>query len=122
MSKQFCLRFSLVFLGFGLLSACAAQPDVTYAPSPMGQDLNGATPRVLTAAFGPPLLRRIDGTAQVWLYQTPTCNLDVFLYPGPDGTPRVTQLLPDNGAKLPNCLQGLARPTTAAALERNATS
>lgn len=122
MSKRFCLRFPLVFLGFGLLSACAGQTDVTYAPQPSEQALQGATPGVLTAAFGPPMLRRVDGTAQVWLYQSPSCNLDVFLYPGPDGTPHVTRLLPDNGVKLPNCLQGLARPTTAAALARNATS
>lgn len=122
MSKRFCLRFPFIFVSFGLLSACAGQTDVSYAPQPPEQALQGATPGVLTAAFGPPMLRRVDGPAQVWLYQTPSCDLNVFLYPGPDGMPHVTQLLPDNGVKLPDCLQELARPTTAAALARSATS
>lgn len=123
MAKQFYLRFFLIFLGFGSLSACATETVAQTSQSGISeQALKGATPQILTADFGPPLLRRTDGPAQVWLYQNATCNLDVFLYQDSFGTPRVSAVLPDNGVNLHNCLLGLAQPTTAAALERSAAS
>lgn len=122
MAKLSCLRFFLISLGLGGLSACASQ-TAGYNPSNLAETpLKGATTQVLMADFGPPLLRRTDGPAQVWLYQTATCDLDVFLYRDAFGTPRVTAILPDNGADLHNCLLGLMQPTTAAALERGAAS
>lgn len=123
MAKRICLRFFLISLGLGSLGACANQTLAqTYAPSFSEQALKGATPQILDADFGPPLMRRTDGPAQVWLYQTPTCNLDVFLYQDASGTPRVTSVLPDGGGSVHSCLRGLGQPTTAAALERNAAS
>ena len=123
MAKRFCLRFFLISLGLGCLSACADQSAVhTYVPNFSEQALKGATPQILNADFGPPMVRRTDGPAQVWLYQTATCNLDVFLYQDASGTPRVTSVLPDGGGSLHNCLRGLGQSTTAVALEHNAAS
>lgn len=121
MAKLRCLRFFLIPFGLGGLTACASQ-TVIYTPDLASTPLKGATAQVLMADFGPPLLQRTDGPAQVWLYQTATCDLDVFLYRDASGTPRVTTILPDNGADLHNCLLGLTQPTTAAALERNPAS
>lgn len=121
MKNWFSLRFFLALLGTGLLSACASQPPI-YTADTSGQNLEGATPQILNAVFGPPRLRHNDGPAQVWLYQTPRCDLDVFLYRDARGTPRVTAMVPDNGANLHSCLMGLEQPVTAAALERNAAS
>ncbi len=78
--------------------------------------LSGATPAVINADFGPPTLLRVDGPAQVWLYHSATCGMDLFLYPDAAGTPRVTSVVPD-GADPQACVESFQRPpTTAAAL------
>lgn len=127
MAAQFCLRSLLTFLALGTLTACAQQAvtqnnNPAYAANISEQALRGATPDVLTADFGPPMLLREDGPAQVWLYQTPTCNLDVFLYKDASGVPRVKALAINDGANVQNCLLGLTQSITTAALEHNAAS
>lgn len=77
----------------------------------------GSTPQVLNADFGEPALRRTDGQAQVWVYETASCGLQVFLYPDAAGTPRVAAAVPDNG-NAGACMQSLAHGMTTAALER----
>lgn len=121
MARQIYPRFFLVLLGCGLLSACADQ-TATSTPDVSEQILQGDTPQILSADFGPPLVRRVDGPAQVWLYQTANCDLDIFLYQDSYGVFRVKTILPDNGADLHACLRGLIQPTTAAALEHSAAS
>ena len=85
------------------------------------QGLVGSTPQVLNADFGPPMLRRVDGPAQVWVYESAVCGLQVFLYPDAGGTPRVAAAVPDNGNPA-SCMQSFAHTVTAAALERQASS
>ncbi len=79
--------------------------------------LMGSTPQILNADFGPPVLRRTDGQAQVWVYESAVCGLQVFLYPDAGGTPRVAAAVPDNGDQA-SCMQSFAHAVTAAALER----
>ena len=122
MARVTSLRFSLVATSLGLLTGCATQMPVSATQSISQQALTGATAQMLNADFGPPLLRRVDGPAQVWLYQTPTCNLDIFLYPDPNGNPRVRAVLADDGANPQSCMQNLTRSTMSAALEHNPTS
>jgi len=82
----------------------------------------GSTPQVLNADFGPPMLRRVDGPAQVWVYESAVCGLQVFLYPDAAGNPRVAAAVPDNG-NAASCMQSFARPgLTSASLERPASS
>ncbi|SHF07415.1 hypothetical protein SAMN02746095_02023 [Acidocella aminolytica 101 = DSM 11237] len=124
MAKRAYFRISSCLAGMALLSACAApgsQDSIASLPV-SEQALKGSTPQVLAADFGPPMLRRVDGPAQVWLYHSPVCGLNVFLYPDSHGVPRVAAVVPDNGANPQSCMQSLARPTTAAALERSASS
>ena len=54
----------------------------------------GATIARLTAMLGSPKLRRIDGRAQVWLYDSRLCRLNLILYPGRAGMPVVALALP----------------------------
>ncbi len=82
--------------------------------------LSGATPAVINADFGPPTLLRVDGPAQVWLYHSASCGMDLFLYPDATGTPRVTSVVPD-GTDPQACVESFQRaPTTAAALSVHA--
>lgn len=119
--------FRFLALGFGLsgLAGCAAAPTSVSSFAPdvptSAQALMGSTPQVLNADFGPPMLRRVDGPAQVWVYESPVCGLQVFLYPDAGGTPRVAAAVPDNGNPA-SCMQSFARTMTAAALERPASS
>lgn len=127
MAARFRLQSLLTFLALGTLTACAQQAVTqnntpAYAPNISEQALKGATANVLTADFGPPMLLREDGPAQVWLYQTPICNLDVFLYKDAAGIPRVKALVLSDGANVQDCLLGLTQSTTTAALEHNAAS
>lgn len=124
MKRRLGIRLLIMPLSCGLLSACAGQTFSSAANtgSLSQASLTGATPQLLNADFGPPSLQRTDGQAQVWLYQTPHCNLNVFLYPDSQGVPRVTSMLPDNGVTLRSCLLGLGRATATAALEHAAAS
>jgi hypothetical protein len=119
--------FRFLALGFGLagLAGCAVAPTTvssTAIEAPASaQALVGSTPQVLNADFGPPMLRRVDGPAQVWVYQSSVCGLQVFLYPDAGGTPRVAAAVPDNGNPA-SCMQSFAHSITSAALERPASS
>ena len=103
----------------GALAGCApvgaAVPVAAVAPVQPGS-LVGATPAVLAAAFGPPALRRVDGEAQVWLYHSPVCGLDLILYPDAAGTPRVAMAAPVAADAV------LAPAACMASLERQAAS
>ena len=105
------------------LTGCADQPmqaglDGGGGAAVNPQALVGSTPQMLAAEFGRPVLRRVDGPAQVWVYQSAVCGLQVFLYPDAAGTPRVAAAVPDNG-NAAGCMQSLTRPgLTSAALER----
>ncbi|MGO9817759.1 MAG: hypothetical protein ACLPJJ_02330 [Acidocella sp.] len=112
--------------GMLALASCAAPgPQLSDAGPGIptsAQGLVGSTPQVLDADFGQPALRRVDGSAQVWLYHSPVCGLNVFLYPDSSGVPRVAAAVPDNGDPV-SCMQSLAtHGLTAAALERPAAS
>lgn len=124
MAKRVSFRFFLCAGGLGLLSACAVpNPQTDYSALPVSeQALKGLTPQILDADFGQPMLRRVDGPAQVWLYHSARCGMNVFLYPDAHGVPRVAAVVPDNGVNPQLCMQSLVKPTTAAALERSASS
>ncbi len=125
MAKRVHFRFITCAAALGLLGACAApNPQTAFMASPpvSEQALKGSTPQVLDADFGQPMLRRVDGPAQVWLYHSASCGMNVFLYPDSHGVPRVAAVVPDNGDDPQSCMQSLVRPTTAAALERSASS
>ena len=113
--------FKNIALCLGLLAlAGCAQPTQQADTAPdvpvNTQTLVGATPAVLNADFGTPVLRRTDGSAQVWLYQSAVCGLDVFLYPDANGAPHVAAVLPDS-TDASGCLQSFSRGTTAASLQ-----
>ena len=115
--------FRLLAFGLGLagLAGCAAAPSAVSASAGLvpasAQALMGSTPQILNADFGPPMIRRTDGQAQVWVYENAVCGLQVFLYPDAGGTPRVAAAVPDDGDQA-SCMQSFARTVTAAALER----
>ncbi|MDE2319564.1 MAG: hypothetical protein KGK02_07690 [Rhodospirillales bacterium] len=110
----------------GLLSACAAPGAQTAslggAPPISEQALKGSSPQVLDADFGAPMLRRVDGPAQVWLYHSASCGMNVFFYPDAQGVPRVAAVVPDAGDNPESCMQSFEKPTTTAALEQGASS
>ncbi len=120
-------NFRILTLSGGLLAlaSCAGPSpqfgDAGSAIPTSTQGLVGSTPQVLNADFGQPALRRVDGSAQVWLYHSPVCGLNVFLYPDSNGVPRVAAAVPDNGDP-ERCMQSLATHLTAAALESPAAS
>ncbi len=126
MTQRAFFRIIGVAGGVGALVGCASQGPQTLASTqviPMSaQGLVGATPQVLDAEFGKPELRRMDGSAQVWLYHSPVCGLNLFLYPDARGVPRVASAVPDNGNAPANCMQSLEHGLTDAALEPPASS
>ena len=85
------------------------------------RSLVGATPALLHAQFGPPALLRVDGAAQVWLYHSQVCGLNLILYPDHAGIPRVATAVPDHG-DAEACVASMARGMTDAALEHPAPS
>ncbi len=94
-----------------------ASPAQGAASIPMNAaNLVGATPSVLDQAFGQPVLLRVDGPAQVWLYHSSVCGLNLILYPDSAGTPRVAEAVPDNG-NTTQCVASFRRSLTDAALE-----
>lgn len=82
-----------------LASALAAVPCLAGQPagpaavpllgSPEAAALLGLDPAALEARLGPPALRRHDTPAEYWRYLDEDCALDLFLYPGAGGAPRV---------------------------------
>jgi hypothetical protein len=113
------------FFALALVVGCA-QPQVAttsnynnFTPPPVNPaTLVGSTPAVLNAEFGQPVLRRIDGSAQVWLYHSSVCGLNLILYPDSAGVPRVADAVPDSNDPV-SCMASLQR---VAALERGTTS
>ncbi len=103
------------------LSACAATPDQSSlnnrAPLPVtAQQLVGVTQVTLRADFGAPELQRVEGPAQVWLYHSSVCGLNVILFTGHDGIPRVAEAVPDGDPQ--RCMNSLQqRGLTDAALD-----
>jgi len=118
----------LVFLGLGSLVGCApanqTADSLTFEQAPIDTaGLVGATPQVLNAEFGQPSLRRVDGAAQVWLYHSAACGLNLVLYPDSAGTPRVAMAAPTADSADPaSCTTALAHAHVDAALEHPTTS
>ena len=126
MAKHPAFTIVISVTTLGLLGACAL-PAAPTAPLDAAlpvseQALKGSSPQVLDADLGAPALRRVDGPAQVWLYQSPSCGMNVFLFPDAHGVPRVAAIVPNAGDNPQSCMQSLEKPTTAAALERGAAS
>jgi hypothetical protein len=119
----FIAFLGLCVAGFGLAGCTAPADDALnanrlgFAPGAMAANLVGATPASLTASFGAPMLRRVDGPAEVWLYHSPTCGLNLILYPDAAGTKRVADAVPDNG-NAAACVSSLQQNGTAVAMER----
>ncbi len=120
MAGRVFFRFMTLCGGLIWLAGCATvtpqTTSLTAAPNVTPQGLLGSTPQVLSAEFGTPVLRRVDGPAQVWLYHSAICGLNVFLYPDANGTPRVAAAVPDND-DASACMQSLTHGLTSAALE-----
>ncbi|MDA8049226.1 MAG: hypothetical protein M0002_04335 [Rhodospirillales bacterium] len=75
-----------------VLAGCAPGPAPLAEARPGGgaDGLVGATPASLRARFGPPGLLRRDGPAEVWVYRSSVCAVDLILYPDPrTGVPTV---------------------------------
>lgn len=120
---------SVVVLALGSLVGCAPagpSPDagLTFQQAPIdAAGLVGATPEILNAEFGQPSLRRVDGSAQVWLYHSAACGLNLVLYPDSSGIPRVAMAQPTAGSASPgNCTTALQHAHVDAALERSTSS
>jgi hypothetical protein len=108
------------------LSGCAAsvspqdaEGGPTFIQMPVTQQgLLGATPQLLSAAFGKPALLRVEGPAQVWLYHGAGCGLNLVLYPDTAGTPRVALAAPTaDGGDAASCSAALARDHVAGAVQ-----
>ncbi len=97
----------------GRLTDVAARP-LPRGPAPSDSAaFLGATPDTLRRWLGEPRLMRLEGEAQVWLYQGANCHFDLVLYPDrgalrvayaaarASGTERRTETA---------CLADLARP------------
>jgi len=59
----------------------AAATSTTSAPP---GDLTGLEASTVQQLFGMPRLVRKDPPAEVWQYHSPSCVLDIYLYPGGD--------------------------------------
>jgi hypothetical protein len=76
------------------VTGATAMPALTGLPSQAAQ-LLGQPPATLLRLLGQPRLRRREGEAEIWLYQSPFCHLDVMLY-GEAGGPAGTRAAPAN--------------------------
>ncbi len=93
-------------------TAPAGAPSTLPAPPGGGAaGLVGESSAALRAQFGPPLLLRRDGPAEVWLYRSASCTVDLILYPDPGtGLQRVSvaDVLPAGApSSTGECLAGL---------------
>jgi len=114
---------AVALAGMAGLAACAPtgpQADsLTFIQAPVdAQGLVGSTPQILSAEFGKPAILRVDGTAQVWLYHTAGCGLNLILYPDSSGTPRVAFVTPTSDSTLPAQCTGSLQRAHVAGLER----
>jgi hypothetical protein len=72
--------------------------------------LIGATPALLRASLVPPVLRRKDGLAEVLVYNSQTCRLEIVLYPGVGGGKLVSLAQPmPRTVQLSTCMASLQR-------------
>lgn len=94
-----------------------ASPNLASA-----QPLIGSTPSTLNAEFGQPALLRVDGAAQVWLYHSSSCGLNLVLYPDASGTPRVAMASATDGMAAADCTASLSQAHFDAAVNPAATS
>lgn len=106
-----------VFIGLlsaAALAGCAARPGTMAGGSAASfasaapVSLVGATPGDLRASLGMPSLLRVDGPAQVWLYHSRICRLDLVLYRGTVGLPvvRLARTMP-HGVPDATCVASL---------------
>ena len=51
------------------------------APPATAQALMGTGAEPLRRMLGEPALRRAEGEGEIWLYEAPSCRLDIVLYP-----------------------------------------
>ncbi len=129
MGRRKKFRLAGAALGVISLAGCATMPAQTAATTPAmllnAHGLVGATPTMLNAEFGQPALLRVDGTAQVWLYHSAVCGLNLILYTDHAGVPRVADAVPDDGDPA-RCMASLQHRVTNAAngraLEHQASS
>jgi hypothetical protein len=108
-------RASLEALNPDGSAPAAARPGGTEAglaaPASAAR-LRDAPASVVTGWFGPPQRRRVEGDAEIWLYQGSNCFLDLVLYREAgslrvaDATARAAGL---GRATEGDCLRGLAR-------------
>ncbi len=56
----------------------------TSTASPAPGDLTGLEASAVRSLFGTPGLVRKDSPAEVWQYRSPSCVLDIYLYPDGD--------------------------------------
>ncbi len=111
-------RLAFLSIVAGLLAGCATQAPAPSAnkvalatPSPV--HLIGATSALLRASLIPPVLRRLDGSAEVLLYNSQTCRLEVVLYPGAGGGKLVLLAQPmPRTVHLSTCMASLQRNRT----------
>jgi hypothetical protein len=116
MAQQALFHLAVAAVAMMCLPGCAVTQTQSAELEPLNDTgLLGATPATLSSAFGPPELRRVDGNAQVWLYHSPICGLDLILYPDHRGMPRVAMAVPNNGDPV-SCTASLRREVTDAAL------
>jgi hypothetical protein len=93
-----CLLALGVLGGCGMPAQTASNSQYSAPDLAPAQPLIGSTATTLSAEFGQPALLRVDGTAQVWLYHSSSCGLNLILYPDASGTPRVAAASATDGA------------------------
>jgi hypothetical protein len=97
------MRRSVLLLAL-FVSACATAPQqpetqpAPAAPKPRQSPLIGFTAAQLIGQFGTPALQVREGTSLKLQFRRPACVLDAYLYPAPDGQPKVTYV----DARLPS--------------------
>ena len=68
----------------GKAEPAAVQPAMALRPGvPPASvaSLRGQTGPAVRAALGQPVFRRVEGPAEIWLYSSQRCQLDLILYP-----------------------------------------
>jgi len=116
-----CLAALAALAGCGLPQT-AANPQYSALGFAPAQPLIGSTPTTLSAEFGQPSLLRVDGAAQVWLYHSSSCGLNLILYPDASGTPRVAAVSAAGGGTAPaDCTASLQQAHYDAAVNPPAT-
>lgn len=70
--------------GQAVLAGAGTMPALNGLPVQAAQ-LLGQPPATIRHLLGEPRLRRREGDAEIWLYQSPFCHLDVMFYGEPGG-------------------------------------